>query len=169
MFKKIINWIKNGNDCENCPASWNERYDTECGSEWDGGCYLYGDDWPEPCHLLLPKFIREFLANRNKYLYDHQWDGYADWWEERENNICVVDKSIKECLNPNYSIFMIDGEGNPHKVDHEYFIWDMAAKIYDDYKEVNLPIRQSLGSKWRDLIKETFSIPLNFIKSYFIK
>lgn len=63
----LIKWLKEGNDCANCPACWEENYYTDCGTEYDGGCYIYGDDFPEPCRLLLPKFIRGFIIRRTLY------------------------------------------------------------------------------------------------------
>lgn len=167
FINKLRKWIRSGNDCEHCPAGWSECCYTDCGTEYDGGCYIYGDEWPEPCRLMLPPFLRAFLARRPKYLHNHRWDNYGDWCEKKEAGTEIIRDILEKELD-NRCICWKDDNGQYLEVNTDSYIHDMAWKsqlAYDDF--ISKP-HKTLRQKWAELIKETFSISilLDFVKSY---
>lgn len=168
VLKKIGKWISDGNDCAKCPASWVEACETECGTEYEGGCCLYGDEWPEPCRLLLPKFLRAFFSRRYQYRKDHEYDDYGDWYaiEEagRDKIMEVLEKELENkfiCWKSEAGVF--------HELDKDGIAYEIAWRSKSAYDDFMRPPYKRIRGKWAELIKETIAVPVNFLKSYFIK
>jgi hypothetical protein len=167
-LRKMMNWFRDGNDCAHCPAGWDECSYTEGGCEYDGGCYIYGDEYPEPCRLLLPKFVRAFLARRQKYFKNHEYDDFGGWWEKREAGREAIREEIKRQMYQYYPHYICwkNEVGEYQEVDTNAYIDQMAWGVRDAYEDFLKEPRKTLRQKWAELIKETVSIPVDYIKSY---
>ncbi len=164
---KLRHWIECGNNCEHCPAGWSE-YSAGC-DEWDGGCYIYGDDWPEPCRLILPRFVRGFLARRHKYFKNHEYDDYGEWYEKEQAAEKKIRNAVEDALKYRYICWKNLDTGELREVaDRDWDIHEITWKsraAYNDFLREQEPYK-TLRQRWAELIKETFMRPVNFIKSY---
>ncbi len=163
LYNNIIKWIRCGNDCEHCPAGW-EEWDCEH-TECDAGCYIYGDEWPEPCRLPLPKFIRGFLVRRPKYLQNHQYDDIGEWYEKQEAAEEKIRDAIEDALKYRCICYKRD-DGTYYETDRDSEICEIMWKAKAAYDDFLHEPRKTLRQRWAELIKETISRPINFIKSY---
>lgn len=173
MIRKITSWIKNGNGCENCPAGWS----TYSCDEWDGGCYIFGDDWPEVCHM--PRWLARLLARRGKHQEAHEYDTFGSWWDEQEKKkaayVTAFQKAIKEItLNDEARVFLCreNTDGTLHKYSEIWLgdvLWCAESK-YSDY--LSEREKRTLPQRWRELLKltadKTIMRPIRFILSYII-
>ena len=97
-IKRLIEWLRSGNNCEKCACSWAEQgYD-----DWDCGCNIKGADYDEKrCYLVLP--IRWLLLRRAKYYADHQYDGIEEWYKKSTSrNKCAKPQFWKRLEFSNY-------------------------------------------------------------------
>lgn len=168
----IIKWIKKGNDCSKCNYCWEEISNTDCGTEYDGGCYIKGccyDD--QPCYLLTPiKFILGFFKKKkSEYFLNHEYDNFGDWWTKKENN---QDK-FKQLMNKSfdgYSLCYKDADGTLNECNKELIINNSARDIINEYEDYAHPIiHKKLKNEWSELIKKTFNMFLDKFKPYFCK
>lgn len=166
-WKRPVCWITDGNDCAHCPASWEEASYTDCGTEYDGGCYIFGDEWPEPCRLPLPKFVRAFLSRRQRYLRDHEYDGYAEFIEKLEAGDNVIRDAIEEQL-ANRFICWKDDTGAFREANKDSILFEITWRSRTAYDKFLQPARLTIRKRWAELIRETIMRPVGFIISYVI-
>ena len=164
--QKLCDWIRDGHDCCRCPASWEDIMDNENGREYDAGCFIKGSDWDEkPCRI--PWIIRWFLCRRGKYFENHQYDGYGDSYLKDLDGTEIIKNSLIK--NMGGVICWEDSDGNFHKYDQVNHIDFFLYRVKSDYDDFLREPRKSLPKKWKELIVETISIPIDYIKSYILK
>ncbi len=167
-MKKLLRWFRYGNDCEHCPYGWCKRTSYEY-DEWDGGCYIKGDDWQdEPCRLLPPykNIIGFFKKRKAMYFENHYYDNYPEYCQHSES----LDEKLKELIDKymlRYGLYYKLGEGEYTKVencDMFYNFW----RIRSEYEDFAHPfVYKSIRTEWKELICKTFNAFVDKFKPYF--
>lgn len=171
MANKFARWIKEGYGCESCPAGWSEY---SC-DEYDGGCYVFGDNWPVRCRL--PRWAARLLARRGKYLVAHEFDGYEKWWAEHEKDETAFNAAYSAALRettmrnqPEVIYCWKDTDGRLHEFGENWiiFVLNRTKSAYSDY--LHEKEKRTLTQRWRELFKltadKTIMRPIRFILSY---
>jgi hypothetical protein len=164
-LKKIIRWMKNGNNCDRCPALWVDQGLEDC----DCGCYIKGEDYDEAV-CRLPYLIRALLCRRNKYLAAHEWDGYGEFHKEYEAINNVVCEKVRGELNDVVLCRSSDAtkEHELPKDVYDAYINYVARAAIEGYSSATFVPNKRLSKKWRELFHETAMVPVNFLKSYIL-
>lgn len=166
MFKKIKVWIREGNDCSRCPACWEDIMDNENGREYDCGCFINGSKFDEkPCRI--PFLLRFILCRRRKYLNNHHYDGIYEWYQKGEEGENIIETALTKEMDG--FICWKDGDGTLHEYNQEMKIGDITWRVKSEYDDFLIEPRKSLWQKWKLLIAETVSVPVDYIKSFILE
>lgn len=159
-IKRIKDWLRNGNDCEHCPCGWEEHgYD-----DVDAGCHIRDDCWDDGCRL--PMWLRKLRLRRWKYYDAHQYDGIAEWYENQQKAEEIIRDVLKDTLSGR--VVCWKGDGELVEVDTESVLFELAWRGREAYDAFMYKPRKSIPTRWAELIKETVSVPVEYIKSYLI-
>lgn len=114
---------------------------------------------------MLPRFIRRFLSRRQIYLRNHEYDDFEDYWEKEESGNKIIREVIEKKLRWDF-ICHKTKTGAFEESNKDTIIEEIAWRVRSAYDEFIWNPHQTLRQKWAELIKETISIPVNFVKSY---
>lgn len=163
-MKKIINWLKNGNDCSKCNASWEDwgAYHEDCSC----GCHIKGSDYDEKiCRLIAP--IKWLLLRRSQYYMNHEYDGIGEFYAEQEIKQEKCIKAIKEMLDGRVICLKYD-DGTLHECNTDFMIEYEAWRVADALKpEWKPPLK--LRQRWKRLLIDTIMVLPNKIKPFICK
>lgn len=172
MSVNPIDWIKNGTDCEKCKWCWEECSHTDCGTEWDSGCYIKGSGYDEkPCRLINPfKFILGWIRKKkDSYYFGHEYDGFGEWYEEDQAKTKAMKKAITNSLDDRVICFK-GLDDTLHECNLDLFLNDAAWRVRDKYDSVAHPFENKrLRQEWKELIVKTWNRFTGIFKPYFCK
>lgn len=159
MFRKLKDWICNGNDCSKCKQCWEARTSYEY-DEWDCGCYIKGDDFDmKACHLIEPfKSIIGFLQKRKAdYYMAHEWDGFVDFMDDLEDkDNKMYELFMNKVLGENYVICWKSSDGSLNECNTESFVKNHIWEVRSEYEDFAHPVvHKKLSTEWKKLIKKT--------------
>ena len=163
-------YIKGDYHCDNCAYRWEE-----CGYEdSDAGCYIYGE-LRNSCRLLPPfRFLIGWPRRKKcRYLMNHEYDGFADFQAERDEQEFYVHVALMHYLeNRGYIVLKarkndLPDEVSPLIVPPQDFeqMWTLNDDMRDIFKQ---PI-EPLKTRWKNLIKSTWKRFVMIFKPYFDK
>jgi len=162
----LFRWLREGNNCDKCPALWGEQWDYDGGTEYDAGCYL-GREWGD-IRCRLPRFIRLLAKRRGRYLQAHEYDNFEDFWKEKEAAEKVFEDAIKKLISPAVLCLKWD-DGTLHECNTEKIVssesWRVRA-AYDDYLQ---SIKEPLRKQVKEAIIREILRPIRYIKSFICK
>lgn len=145
--------------CDECPYSWEVRGFEDA----DAGCYIKGEIY-DTCRLIPPfRTIIGWPKKRKcQYLDSHTYDGYGEFYEERERKEKVYAESVKILLkeielcqrDPDGELFPICKasllETFPFACENFFEAFSYYEKHAHPFK--NVPLKQ----QWKELIKLTW-------------
>ncbi len=167
-----IDWIKNGSDCEKCKWCWEECSHTDCGTEWDCGCYIKGSDYDEkPCRLINPlKFILGWLRKKkNSYYFCHEYDDFGEWFEKDKEKLNAMKKALRDTFEGR--VICVKRTDNSFlECNTEGILDDAAWQIRDKYDSVAYPVEyKRLSQEWKELLSKTWKRFTSIFKPYLCK
>lgn len=163
-MKSLINWMKNGNDCDKCKyiyENWS-AYHEDC----DCGCTIKGTYYDEkPCYILKP--IAWLLNRRTEYYASHQYDGFGDFYEklEVENEKCR--NAIIEMLDGKVMCYK-NTDGTFHECNTKMIIKREAWRVRDALTPEFTPL-PNLRQRWKSLLYDTVMFLPNKVKPFICK
>lgn len=173
-------YIKGEYHCDTCPFCFGGDFLPGCDDYEDAGCYIR-KELHDSCRLIPPiRFLIGWLPRKRcRYYEAHKYDDAGDWYEEQYEQEQQLEKALETYLKRiGADILPIDIEGNPIKNPKGEYIkfnkeWSKYPDLGDFYfkcKDVLAPYKyESLRTKWKNLIKETWQKFIMLFKPYFCK
>lgn len=154
----ILNWIKNGNNCDKCKWFCENRCETECGTEYDCYCLIKGDRYDNGCWLVNPfrYLIGRVHKKRNDYYMEHEYDGIGEWYEQQQKNEKALADAIKEELK-DFECYRVYSNGDKAKKDINEYIDSVTYRVVDKYENVAHPVvYKGLTERWKEVLEYTW-------------
>ena len=159
-MNKLINFIKHGNNCNNCKAYYCEKTSYEY-DEYNVFCFIKGSNYKK-CYLISPfkNIVLFFKKRKYNYCKNHEYDNIINFYNKSKNENKTIANIIKKHIlttDYNEQLFLCYKHNNTYYPYCTDYIQDKAIFIKEDLNDFyNPPI--PLKTKWKNLIKETFSL-----------
>ena len=159
-MNKLINFIKHGNNCNNCKAYYFEKTSYEY-DEYNVFCFIKSSNYKK-CYLIPPfkNIVLFFKKRKYNYCKNHEYDNVINFYNKSKNENKTIANIIKKHIlttDYNEQLFLCYKHNNTYYPYCTDYIQDKAIFIKEDLNDFyNPPI--PLKTKWKNLIKETFSL-----------
>ncbi len=153
MMKKLMKWIREGNDCGECPCYWWEQGYEDC----DEGCRLERDAlFYGGCRL--PRIVRWYKNRQAVFTESHEYDGIEEWFMERERLDNLVAERMKKELGCSVICARhIDTEEKRYwEVDQDECIYRLAHAINAELADDDSRRAKTIRAEWAELLKKTW-------------
>lgn len=160
----LLKWLREGNDCSKCKYGWCCRTSYEY-DEWEGGCYIKGEDYDEKaCYLISPfkEILGELGKKKTEYYWAHEWDGIGEWYEKNEREKEKLSDLIRQkIIGVDGVLCWRDSEGNLVERDIDGALFDGVWEVRHEYEEFAHPFEyKKLSTEWKELILKTAKVLL---------
>lgn len=162
---RLIDWLKNGNDCERCKCFHCERTSYEY-EEYDCGCAIKGDAY-EDGRCRVPRFVRWIMSRRAQYYENHQYDGIGEFYEELEQKNEKCREAIKKAFG-GYVLCIKFPDGTLHECNTEA-IFESEAWSVRDACEPEFTLSPTLSKRWSQILYDTAMFIPRKIKPFVCK
>ena len=159
-MNKLINFIKHGNNCNNCKAYYFEKTSYEY-DEYNVFCFIKGSNYKK-CYLILPLKIL-FFSSKNVNIIivkiTNMIMSLISYNKSKNEKKTIANIIKKHILTTDYNeqLFLCYKHNNTYYPYCTDYIQDKAIFIKEDLNNFYNP-SISLKTKWKNLIKETFAL-----------